>query len=150
MERRIVKTAWRTAITAQPFLALPKDYLGLCQCYVPRPLHDDADYAAARQAIAPLLGFEDRLNADQEDYLEAVSSFLEAYDEGRVKWPAGTPADTLRFLLEQHDLSAADLSRILGRDRSLGPKLLRGERRLTMGHIRTLARHFNVEPGALL
>jgi antitoxin component HigA of HigAB toxin-antitoxin module len=53
-------------------------------------------------------------------------------------------------LLEQHELSAADLSRILGSDRSLGPKLLRGERRLTVGHIRTLARRFNVEPGVLI
>jgi antitoxin component HigA of HigAB toxin-antitoxin module len=34
----------------------------------------------------------------------------------------------------QHEMSAADLSRVLGSDRSLGPKLLRGERRLTVDH----------------
>ena len=117
---------------------------------MPRPLHDAADYAAARQAIEPLVGFEERLNADQADYLEAVSSFIEAYDQARVKWPKEKPLDTLKFLLEQHEMSAADLSRTLGRDRSLGPKLLRGERRLTVDHIRTLARRFNVEPGVLL
>ena len=33
---------------------------------------------------------------------------------------------------------------------SFGPKLLRGERRLTVGHIRKLARCFNVEPGDAL
>jgi HTH-type transcriptional regulator/antitoxin HigA len=76
-------------------------------------------------------------------------SFIEAYDQERVKWPKGTALDTLRFLLEQHEMSAADLSRILGSDRSLGAKLLRGERRLTVGHIRRLARRFNVEPGVL-
>ena len=129
---------------------LGQDYLGLCQHYVPRPLHDAADYAAARQAIEPLRGFEERLNADQADYLEAVSSFIEVYDQERVKWPKGTALDTLKFLLEQHEMSAADLSRILGSDRSLGPKLLRGERRLTVDHIRTLARRFNIEPGVLL
>jgi len=52
--------------------------------------------------------------------------------------------------MEQHDLSAADLARILGSDRSLGSKLLRGERRLTVDHIRILARHFQVYPGALV
>lgn len=146
-----MKTAIRTSTSLESFAALPEDYYtGLCQHYVPRPLHDAADYAAARQAIEPFLGFENRLNADQVDYLEAVSSFIEAYDRARVKWPKGTPLDTLKFLLEQHELSAADLSRILGSDRSLGPKLLRGERRLTVGHIRTLARHFSVEPGVLL
>jgi HTH-type transcriptional regulator/antitoxin HigA len=145
-----MKTATRTSASPESFAALPKDYTGLCQRYVPRPLHDAADYAAARQAIQPLLGFEDRLNADQVDYLEAVSSFIEAYDQARVKWPKGTPLDALKFLLEQHELSAADLSRILGSDRSLGPKLLRGERRLTVDHIRTLARRLNVEAGVLL
>jgi len=45
-------------------------------------------------------------------------------------------------------MSAADLSRVLGSDRSLGPKLLRGERRLTADHIRTLARHFQRRAGS--
>jgi HTH-type transcriptional regulator / antitoxin HigA len=145
-----MKTASRTIPGRESLAALPKDYTGLCQRYVPRPLHDAADYAAARQAIEPLLGFEEQLNADQVDYLEAVSSFIEAYDRVRVKWPKSTPLDTLKFLLEQHEMSAADLSRLLGSDRSLGSKLLRGERRLTADHIRTLASHFNVEPGVLL
>ncbi len=145
-----MKTTGRTVTVQESFAALPKDYTGLCQRYVPRPLHDADDYAAACRAIGPLSGFEDRLNADQTDYLEAVSSFIEAYDQTRVKWPKSKPVETLQFLLEQHDLSAADLSRILGSDRSLGPKLLRGERRLTVGHIRKLARRFNIEPGVLL
>jgi HTH-type transcriptional regulator/antitoxin HigA len=145
-----MKSSTRTNASPESFAALPKDYLGLCQHYVPRPLHDTADYPAARQAIKPLLGFEERLNADQVDYLEAVSSFIEGYDQTRVKWPKGTPLDTLKFLLEQHEMSAADLSRVLGSDRSMGPKLLRGERRLTVDHIRTLGRRFNVEPGTLL
>ena len=145
-----MKTAMRIIAGSESYSAFPKDYTGLCQRYVPRPLHDATDYAAARQAIEPLLGFEARLNADQVDYLEAVSSFIEAYDRARVKWPKSAPLDTLKFLLEQHEMSAADLSRVLGSDRSLGPKLLRGERRLTVSHIRTLARHFNIEPGILL
>ena len=134
-------------VAATPFNRLPKDYPGLCQRYVPRPLHHAADYAAACQAIEPLVGFADRLTADQADYIEAVSSFIEAYDQTRVKWPKGTSLDTLNFLLEQHEQTAADLSRLLGADRSLGPKILRGERRLTVDHIRLLAKHWNVEPG---
>lgn len=145
-----MKTTTRSHGTAESFASLPKEYTELCQRYVPRPLHDAADYAAARQAIEPLVGFEDRLNADQLDYLEAVSSFIEGYDATRVKWPKGKPLDTLKFLLEQHEMSATDLSRLLGSDRSLGPKLMRGERRLTVDHIRTLASHFNVEPGLFL
>ncbi len=143
------ETLTQTAAPA-PFDRLPKNYTGLCQRYVPRPLHTAADYAAARQAIEPLVGFADRLTADQADYIEAVSSFIEAYDEARVRWPKGTPLDTLKFLLEQHGQTAADLSRLLGADRSLGPKILRGERRLTLDHIRILSHHWNIEPGLLV
>ena len=133
-----------------PFGRLPIDYLGLCYRYVPRPLHNAADYAAACRAIEPLMGFADHLTTDQADYIEAVSSFIEAYDKMRVKWPKSNPLDTLTFLLEQHEQTAADLSRLLGADRSLGPKILRGERRLTLDHIRTLAEHWNIEPGLLV
>jgi hypothetical protein len=73
---------------------------------IPRPLHNADDYAAARQAIEPLLGFEDLLNLDQVDYLEAVSSFVEAYDAARVKWPQGKPQNTLKFLLDQQARSS--------------------------------------------
>ena len=147
-----MKTPFATRSSNRPmgFEQLPKDYLGLCQRYVPRPLHDAADYAAACQAIEPLAGFEERFTADQADYFEAVGSFIEAYDRPRVKWPKGSATDALNFLLEQHNLSAAELSRLLGADRSLGSKILRGERRLTVDHIRVLARHFNVEPGVFL
>jgi len=145
-----MKTVLSKIASPVSFAEMPKDYAALCLRYVPRPLHDAADYAAAGQAIEPLVGFEERLNADQADYLEAVSSFIEAHDRVRVKWPKGSPAETLKFLLEQHDMSAADLARVLGSDRSLGPKLLRGERRLTVDHIRILAWHFQVDPGVLI
>lgn len=151
LEKRPVKTQTRTRGSGvETFDRLPKDYLGLCQRYVPRPLRNAADYAAARLAIEPLVGFEDQLTADQADYLEAVSSFLEAHDKATVKWPKGKPLDTLRFLIEQQGMTAADLSRLFGADRSLGPKILRGERRLTVEHIQILARHFRVEPGLFL
>ena len=145
-----MKTVPATIARPTALADMPKDYSALCLRYVPRPLHDAADYAAACQAVEPLIGFEERLNADQSDYLEALSSFIEAHDRVRVKWPKGAPAETLKFLLEQDGLSAADLARILGSDRSLGPKLLRGERRLTVDHIRILAKHFQVDPGVLV
>ena len=52
-----MKTAMRTIAGAESFATLPKDYTGLCQRYVPRPLHDAADYAAARQAIRTVARF---------------------------------------------------------------------------------------------
>jgi len=54
--------------------------------------------------------------------------------------------DVLKHLLEEHALTAADLSRILGGSRNLGAMMLRGERSLTLPHIRKLSAHFKVNP----
>ena len=60
------------------FDRLPKDYLSLCQRYVPRPLHDAADYAAARQAIEPLVGDVKSLNifGSRDLALQAALNFI--------------------------------------------------------------------------
>ena len=55
----------------------------------------------------------------------------------------------LRYLMDDRRMNASDLGRLLG-DRSLGPKILNGDRDLSKAHIRTLARHFHVSPAVLL
>jgi len=52
--------------------------------------------------------------------------------------------------LDAHNLGAADLARLLGVHRSLGGMILRGERQLTLAHVRTLARHFCVSADLFL
>ena len=41
-------------------------------------------------------------------------------------------------------MSAADLARLLGVHQTLGAMNMRGERQLTLAHVRTLAKHFSV------
>ena len=47
-------------------------------------------------------------------------------------------------------MSATDLSRLLGASRQLGPMILRGERRITAEHARTLGSHFGLSAGAFI
>ncbi|MBE7499474.1 MAG: hypothetical protein HS113_04045 [Verrucomicrobiales bacterium] len=61
-------------------------------------------------------------------------------------WPKLGGGDILQHLLEQQGPTAADRSRILGGSRNLGAMILRGERSLTLPHIRKLAAHFKVGP----
>ena len=61
-----------------------------------------------------------------------------------MKWPKLKGREILQHLLEEHGLAAADLSRILGGSRNLGAMILRGDRNLTLAHIRKLAAHFHV------
>jgi HTH-type transcriptional regulator / antitoxin HigA len=127
---------------------VPKTYRELCQVYLPRPVHDERENAAATAMMNALAVFE-KLSAEQRDYLDALTEFVDAHDKDQLKerpWPDVSGLDTLKHLLAEHGLTGADLSRILGGSRNLGTMILRGERNLTLAHVRKLAQHFRVSP----
>ena len=136
-------------VTKKDFRRLPKTYGALVAVLPPRPIHDDVDLANATEMIDRLAGFD--LNADQEDYLEALSTFVEAYEAERFPIDDSriTPLDALKTLLAEHDMTASDLGRLLG-NRTLGAAILSGRRNLSKAHIKKLAEHFKVEPGLFL
>lgn len=139
-----MKTATLRSRRFASYADVPKTYRELCQLYLPRPVHDAAEDAAATAMMNALAVFP-RLNAEQRDYLDALTEFVDAYDKAKpVRWPKVTGLDVLKHLLAEQELAAADLSRILGASRNLGAMILRGERNLTLDHVRKLAAHFKV------
>jgi len=128
---------------------IPATYAELVALCMPRPLHDEVDYRNALGVLDAMAGFE--MNADQEDYFEAIATFVEKYETARhaLEDSTLTPVELLRSLMEARGMNASDLGRLLG-DRSLGHRVLTGERELSKAHIRTLADHFALNPSALL
>ena len=128
---------------------IPASYAELAALCLPRPLHDEVDYRNALHVLDAMAGFE--MNADQEDYFEAISTFVEKYEtvHHAIARADLSPVELLRGLIDEHGMSESDLGRLLG-DRSLGHRILTGERELSKAHIRTLADHFAVEPSVLL
>jgi HTH-type transcriptional regulator/antitoxin HigA len=134
------------------FERIPKDYAELVrETYTLRPIHDAAEYDNVCEIVDVLAVNESRLNHDQSDFLEALIALVEQYDRQQppVCDPAITGLDALKFLLQENDMSASDLGRLLGH-RTLGSSILNGKRRLTIAHIKKLAAHFKVEPGLFL
>jgi HTH-type transcriptional regulator/antitoxin HigA len=133
-------------LTKNVFGRLPKSYGDLVAMLPPRPIHDDVDLANATEMTDRMAGFD--LNADQEDYLEALSTFVEAYEAQRFPIDDSriTPLDALKALLAEHDMTASDLGRLLG-NRTLGAAILGGRRNLSKAHIKKLAQNFKVDPG---
>lgn len=128
------------------FASLPKDYTGLCRVFLPRPIHDAVDYANVTEVTDAMALWHDDFTADQADYFDLLCTLIEEYDAENVKWPKLKGRDILQHLLDESRLAAADLSRILGGSRNLGAMILRGDRNLTLPHIRKLAAHFKVSP----
>ncbi len=127
------------------FQDLPKDYGSLCRdVLLPRPIRDAADYDNTVEVSDAMALSVDSFTADQRDYFDLLCNLIEDYDTEHVKWPKLKGRDIVQHLLEEHGLAAADLSRILGGSRNLGAMILRGDRNLTLAHIRKLAAHFKV------
>ncbi len=125
---------------------VPKTYRELCQLYLPRPIHDASEDATATEMMNALAVFS-KLNAEQRDYLDVLTEFVDAHDKTKpVRWPKIKGRDVLEHLLKEHGMNGADLSRILGGSRNLGAMILREDRNLTVSHIRRLAAHFKVSP----
>ncbi|MBI4662145.1 MAG: transcriptional regulator [Verrucomicrobia bacterium] len=127
---------------------IPKTYRELCQLYLPRPIRDDQENREATEMMNGLAVFE-KLNAEQNDYLDVLIEFVDAYDKAKMKdapWPKVSGLDLLKHLMSENGMSPADLSRVLGASRNLGAMILRGDRNLTLAHVRKLAEHFHVSP----
>ncbi len=127
----------------------PATYAELAGIFMPRPLHDRIDYQNALEVLDGMAGFT--MNADQEDYFQAVATLVEKYEaeHSMADMRPMRPLALIRSLTREHGMSEADLGRLLG-NRSLGHRILGGERQLSKANIRALAVHFRLNPAALL
>jgi HTH-type transcriptional regulator / antitoxin HigA len=135
---------------ANPFpRGIPETFTDLVCVWRPRAIHDRVEFKNAMEIIEAMAGFD--LNQEQEDYLETVSILVDEYDRKHNPQPASAdPVEVLRHLVEDHNLSSRAVGRILGKDESLGSKILSGERAITVEHAVTLAKHFAVRPELFL
>ena len=138
----------KTTQARMEFARLPKDYAGLCRILTPRPIHDKVEFQNVTEITDAMAGHE--LTPDQEDYFDLLCRLIEDYEKDRVQAPETTALEALQHLVNAHGLNAADLARLLGVHRTLGAMILRGERKLTLNHVRTLARHFGVSADVFL
>ena len=109
-------------------------------------IQNDADHAEAKSLIEKLMDSNDP--ADQAR-LTAQARLIEAYE--RARWPRRAPTlpDLLKFLMDQHDLSRADLVPLLG-TASRVSEVLNGKRELSMSMVRKLRERFHISADLLI
>jgi len=136
----------RTTRKANPISGrIPETFTELVRIWMPRAIHDEVEFHNAFEIMNALAGFD--LNSEQEDYLETVSILVDEYDRKHNPQPNRTkPINVLRSLIESANLSSRELGRILGKDESLGSKLLAGERAITVKHAVKLGKRFGLDP----
>jgi len=128
---------------------LPTEWMRLLtELYPLRPIRTKADYKKAIAAADQLMGR--KLTGTQLQYLETLTLVIDDYENEHYpiddKW---TPAEAVKYLIEENGMTASDLGRLLG-DRSLGSRILGGQRQLSKTHIKILANRFSVSPAMFL
>jgi antitoxin component HigA of HigAB toxin-antitoxin module len=132
------------------FDALPKDYAALCRAAPPRPIHDPVAYRNTVEIADSFAGYENRMTADQNDYFDLLCELIQKYEAQTVKPSKLGGAALVKHPLGEHGLSGAGLSRILGKAASLGPMILRGERKITADHAVCLGKYLGLRPDVFL
>jgi HTH-type transcriptional regulator / antitoxin HigA len=117
-----------------------------------RPIRNEKEYEAALRVLDRLaIRDEGTLSKDEQDYLDALTMLVEAYDEQhhRVDTAKLTPTDLLKFLMEQRGIGFDDLVKLLG-GKAAASYLLNGTRNPSRTQCFTLGEFFGVSPGLFL
>jgi len=128
--------------------ALPS-YLKLVRKFPLRVIGSEAQYDAAIAVIQRLaVRGEEELDAGEADYLYALTSLVESYENEH--YPSGPdrlkPHERLNWLADESGLSQAKLAKLLGVSQPLISLILLGKRELTVAHIQRLSEYFHINP----
>jgi HTH-type transcriptional regulator/antitoxin HigA len=110
----------------------------------PHLIRNEEQLAAYTKALYRLTS-EPRPTPAQEEAIELLTLLVERYEEEHYSIPEASPADVLRFLLNQHGLKQRDLAAELGGE-SVVSEVLSGKRKLNAAHIEQLSKRFQVSP----
>ena len=127
-------------------------YNELCEAFPLTPIATKQHYDSALRGLTTIsdaLASADYkpLKKDLAAYAETLGLLIENYE--KVRFPktskAVSGAEMLAFLMEQHGLSQADVSKELGGQPNVSA-ILAGKRKLNARQIEALARRFSVSP----
>ena len=109
-------------------------------------VENDADHAQAKALIEKLMGSTEPTDRAR---MTAQARLIEAYEQSR--WPGRAPylPDLLIYLMDQHDLSRADLAPLLGTPSRVS-EVMTGKRELSMSMVRKLRDRFQISADLLI
>ncbi len=109
-------------------------------------IQNEADHVAAKALVSKLMRSRE---ADDRARMVAQARLIEAYE--RTRWPRKAPPlpDLLTYLMEQHDLTRADLVPLLGTANRVS-EVFSGKRELSMTMVKRLRERFHVPADLLI
>ena len=137
-----------STITKKPLL---KTLKALVEEHIPTSISNEKEYDKALKLIDRFMSLP-KLTKGQTMYFNTICDLVEVYEA--KNYPIDTSdlsgLDMLKFFMDDRQMTATDLGKLLGGSSSLGSKILKGQRRLTLDHVKILSKHFNVSPDTFI
>ena len=126
---------------------LPGRFEDLVAQMPPQAIADDVQLENTIEMIDALMA-SGKLTRGQAIYMETLVQLVQAYESAHHEIDVGdiSGLDSLKHLMDANDMNASDLARLLGMHASMGSKILKGDRALTVDHLKILAARFKVSP----
>lgn len=93
--------------------------------------------------------FDAEKGTPESDELDLLALVIEKYEREKFPIPEPDPIETIRFILEQNNLSDDDFAKIL-RSRSRASEILNKKRKLSINHIRMIKDKMNISADILI
>jgi HTH-type transcriptional regulator / antitoxin HigA len=140
MEKRLMNTT-----TRRKPQAAPTTFDALIGALMPTAIHDKVSYGNAMEMIRRL-AVVPALNEHQTRYLDTLCVLVAAYekDHRTVGKAKRKPLEVLREFVAEHGMKIRELGALLGVSESAASMILKGDRALTLDHVRKLAERFKV------
>jgi HTH-type transcriptional regulator / antitoxin HigA len=111
--------------------------------------HNEKEY---KRLVSLLDNVIDEVGNDEShplaSFMETLGSLIEMYEAQRVPEIEGNPIDSLKTLIEEHDINQSDLPEI--GTQGVVSEVLSGKRKLNIRQVKALSKRFNVSPAVFI
>lgn len=121
----------------------PKKYGALLMSALPQVIESEEELDRAEEIIGQLLSKGENLSPEEEKLLDLVSDLVEKYESEHFSFPAVSPTEILKFLMEQNDLKQSDLISVFGSS-GVASEVTNGKRSISKAQAKKLAEFFKV------
>ena len=130
---------------------LPGRFEDLVALMPPQAILDDIHLENSVEMIDALM-VRGKLTKGQAIYMETLVQLVQAYEASNhaIDTADINGLDSLKHLMAENEMNASALARLLGVHASMGSKILKGERSLTVDHLKKLSNRFKVSPAIFI
>lgn len=125
--------------------AARSEYASLLTTALPAVIRSEAENERYIAMLEELDRKGNRMSAAERRMAELLTLLIEDFEEKHYVLKPADPIEVLDELMQANNLKQKDLLDVFGTP-SIASEVLSGKRKLNAGHIRKLARRFNVSP----